>query len=621
MGYNMYDKNYGSGFTPENDNRPPEERPGYQPPEQTEQAQAAPAAQPAEPVQQAEAAQTAQSGQTTQGDQAAQPVQTAAQQPVVNGEYHYSYGFQPADSTDAGTGSAQSAPNNAYGGSYQGYSSGGGYQADSASGNSYQTGSGYQAGNIYGGTYGASANADYGNGTTPPNNTYYGGGSATPPPKPPRKPKRSGGSGIGRIIAIVLVCVLLGGAAGVGGAYLMFNSLSSSATESDNGDTSAEGISDSTESADSADSSVDIQVSDRDTSTSSSAATSEDGTMSPSQIYEAYSNSVVSIEVQTSDGVGAGTGFVISEDGYILTCYHVVDGYQAISCTFIDSTSYEATYVGGDEDADLAVLKIEATGLTAVVLGDSDDLVVGTTVTAIGNALGTFANTLTTGTVSGLDRALTMEDGTVMNLLQTDCTVNSGNSGGPLFNEYGEVIGIVNAKYSSSGSSTTASIEGIGFAIPINDALDVLDDLINYGYITGKPYLGISVSTVSSITAQQYSNMVVGAYVMSVESGSCSETAGLQVGDIITQVDGVDITTYEELVDAKNNHKAGEEMTLTVYRDGTYYTIVVTLDEEVPDSAADDSTTEDSTTDDYSDGYSYGYGYGYSSPFGGNGGW
>ncbi|MCC8129596.1 MAG: trypsin-like peptidase domain-containing protein, partial [Clostridiales bacterium] len=449
--------------------------------------------------------------------------------------------------------------------------------------------------------------------------TYYGGGTATPPPKPPRKPKKSGGSGVGKIVAIVLVCLLLGGAAGMGGAYLMFNSLGSSATESDSSDTTAaDSISDDTDSTEDAESSVDIQVSDRDTTTST-VTTSEDGTVTPSQIYEAYSNSVVSIEVQTSDGVGAGTGFIISEDGYILTCYHVVDGYQAISCTFIDSTSYEATYVGGDEDADLAVLKIEATGLTAVVLGDSDDLAVGSTVTAIGNALGTFANTLTTGAVSGLDRALTMEDGTVMNLLQTDCTVNSGNSGGPLFNEYGEVIGIVNAKYSSSGSTTTASIEGIGFAIPINDALDVLDDLITYGYITGKPYLGISVSTVSSITAQQYSNMVVGAYVMSVETGSCSETAGLQVGDIITQVDGVDITTYEELVDAKNNHKAGEEMTLTVYRDGSYYTIIVTLDEEVPDSAADDSTTDDSTTDDYSYGYSYGYGY--TNPYGGNGGW
>ncbi|MCC8128684.1 MAG: hypothetical protein LIO51_01930, partial [Clostridiales bacterium] len=177
MGYNMYDKDYGSGFTPENDNRPPEERPGYKPPEQTEQteqAQAAPAAQPAGSTQQAEATQTSQSEQT------AQPTQTAAQQSVVNGEYHYSYGFQQADSSDfAGAGSTQPTSANAYGSGYH----------------TYNTGNGYQTGNAYGGTYGASANADYGNGTTPPTNPDNGGRTSTPPPKPPRKPKKSGGSG------------------------------------------------------------------------------------------------------------------------------------------------------------------------------------------------------------------------------------------------------------------------------------------------------------------------------------------------------------------------------------------------------------------------------------------
>lgn len=476
MGYNMYDKNYGSGFTPENDNRPPEQRPGYQAP--------------------------------------------------VNGEYHYSYGFQPAD-----------------------------------------------------------------------DETAYGGGASTPPqpPKPPRKQK--GIPNAVKIVALVLVCLLVGSGAGAGGAYLMFSSLNSSsqsAAPDDAAETADAGTSGSA--------SPNLQVSDRTDSGITTTPVSAGDIMSTSQIYDTYSNSVVSIEVQTSSGIGAGTGFVISEDGYILTCYHVVSGYQALSCTFIDSTSYEATYVGGDEDADLAVIKIEPeSALTPVVIGDSSKLTVGSTVTTIGNALGTFANTLTSGTVSGLDRALTMSDGTVMNVLQTDCTVNSGNSGGPLFNEYGEVIGVVNAKYSNSGYSTsTASIEGIGFAIPINDAVAILDDLIEYGYITGKPYLGISVSTVSSITAQQYSNMVVGAYVRSVEEGSCAETAGLQVGDIITQVGEQDITTYEELIDAKNTLRAGDQMTLTVFRDGSYFTIVVTLDEQVPDSAAGDSG-------DSSDSGSYGY--------------
>ena len=489
MGYNMYDKNYGSGFTPENDNRPPEQRPGNQAP--------------------------------------------------VSGEYHYSYGFQPADAESA-------------------------YHAN-----------------------------------------------PTPPPQPPKKKNHSSSAhskGL-KIVALVLACLLVGGGAGAGGAYLMFSALgggSSSIAE----DAGTEGDAGSA-------GKPNVQVSDRTENTAAAAPVSAGDAMTPSQIYDAYCNSVVSIEVQTANGIDAGTGFVISDDGYILTCYHVVKGYQALSCTFIDTTSYEATYVGGDEDADLAVIKIEpadGASFTPVVIGDSDKLSVGGTVTAIGNALGTFANTLTSGTVSGLDRALTMSDGTVMNVLQTDCTVNSGNSGGPLFNAYGEVIGVVNAKYSSSGySSGNASIEGIGFAIPINDAMAILDDLIEHGYITGKPYLGITVSTVSSITAQQYSNMVVGAYVRSVEEGSCSEKAGLQVGDIITQVEGQDITTYEELIDAKNALRAGDDMTLTVFREGSYYTIVVTLDELVPESAAGDSSDQAPNGSNGSDG-SYGGQY-YTNPY------
>ena len=216
--------------------------------------------------------------------------------------------------------------------------------------------------------------------------------------------------------------------------------------------------------------------------------------------------------------------------------------------------------------------------------------------TTIGNALGTLANTLTTGVVSAKDRAISMSDGTAMKLLQTDCTVNSGNSGGPLFNQYGEVIGIINAKYSSGTStfsSNEASIEGIGFAIPINDVQTILSDLMKHGYVTGKPYLGITVSTVSSVTAQQYSNMKVGAYVNSVKSGSCAEKAGLKVGDIITQVDGKDITTSAELIDAKNTHKAGDEMTLTVYRDKDFTTLKVTLDEQQPNSDEEQDSQQD----------------------------
>ena len=176
-----------------------------------------------------------------------------------------------------------------------------------------------------------------------------------------------------------------------------------------------------------------------------------------------------------------------------------------------------------------------------------------------------------------------MSDGIVMNLMQTDCSINSGNSGGPLFNEYGEVIGVVNAKYSSSVyTSGKATIEGIGFAIPINDVTAIFDDLVNHGYVTGKPYLGLSTATVSALTAQRYDGFVEGAYVTNVTEGSCAEKAGIKKGDIITAVDGVDITTSAELIDAKNRHRAGDDLKLTVYRNKESLLIVVTLDELKP---------------------------------------
>lgn len=433
--------------------------------------------------------------------------------------------------------------------------------------------------------------------------------------KPPKQPKRqkaaSGRFGAGSVVAIALAAALIGG--GVGGAV---------AGGFSSGGSTSVAVSDRTESGSGG------------TEVSTTKVKAGD-TMTSSQIYSTYGKSVVSVNVKTSNGEGAGTGFFISDDGYILTCHHVIDGATAISIVTQDSTSYEAEVVGSDSDLDTAVLKVKNAGKTtfpAVVLGDSSSLTVGDSVTAIGNALGTLANTLTTGVVSAKDRAISMSDGTAMKLLQTDCTVNSGNSGGPLFNQYGEVIGIINAKYSSGTStfsSNEASIEGIGFAIPINDVQTILSDLMKHGYVTGKPYLGITVSTVSSVTAQQYSNMKVGAYVNSVKSGSCAEKAGLKVGDIITQVDGKDITTSAELIDAKNTHKAGDEMTLTVYRDKDFTTLKVTLDEQQPNSDEEQDTQQDQQGQDGQKGQSGQSGQGqqgqsgqyyYSWPFG-NSGW
>lgn len=403
--------------------------------------------------------------------------------------------------------------------------------------------------------------ANFGGNGNPP----YGGvpHQPTPPNGPkPKKPKK--GWTPSKLIALCLACAIVGG--GVSGGAVALASRSQKASTASGTST--------------------VLESDRTATTNVQTQKVQAGdAMSVADIYNTYSNSVVCIQVSTSNGTGAGTGFVITEDGYIVTCYHVIDGATDIAVTFPDSTSYAATLVGGDADNDVAVLKIDASGLTPVVLGDSAQLEVGDTVTAIGNALGTLANTTTTGVVSALDRAITMSDGSVINVLQTDCTINSGNSGGPLFNQYGEVIGIVNAKYSSSGySSGTATIEGIGFAIPYADVSGKIADLMQYGYITGKPSLGITVSTVSALDAQRY-NMVVGAYVNSVNSGSCAETAGLKQGDIITAVNGEEITNYEELVNAKNKMSAGDQMTLDVWRDGETTTLTVTLDEAKPDTS------------------------------------
>lgn len=423
----------------------------------------------------------------------------------------------------------------------------------------------------------------------------------TPPQPPKQKKEKKRGFGLGKVIALCLVCAILGGGVSGGVFALLSSRTPAGAAVSDAG----------------SDTTSTLVESDRTPTTNVETSTVAAGeAMSVSQIYAAYAGSVVSVEVSTATASGAGTGFVITEDGYIVTCYHVISGATDIAVTFSDSTSYEATLVGGDEDQDIAVLKIDATGLTPVVLGDSGLLQVGDTVTTIGNALGTLANTTTTGVVSALDRAISMSDGTVINVLQTDCTVNSGNSGGPLFNQYGEVIGIVNAKYSSNSLSTSAAtIEGIGFAIPYADVATKITDLMEYGYITGKPSLGITVSTVSALDAQRF-NLVVGAYVNSVNAGSCADTAGLQQGDIITAVNGEEITTYEELVNAKNQLSAGDEMVLSVYRSGETLTLTVILDEDVPtedttgsqsaetgetpDGQQDSGSDSDGTTPDFS---------------------
>ncbi len=290
----------------------------------------------------------------------------------------------------------------------------------------------------------------------------------------------------------------------------------------------------------------------------------------------------------TSSATGTGTGVVITEDGYIVTNAHVIYDSEygagladSIKVHMNDDSSYDAEVVGYDTDCDLAVLKIKADGLTAAEFGDSDNLLLGESVIAIGNPLGfDLMNTVTSGIVSGLNRNITIND-KAMNLIQTDTAINQGNSGGPLINKKGQIIGINSSKMSSNYGS--ASIEGIGFAIPSNEVSQIVDDLMEYGYVTGKPQLGISCQNVTDTISQMY-NMPVGIYVTDVSRNSAADEAGLQSGDVIIAVDDKEVSTSEELNAEKNKHSAGDTIEITYIRSGKEKTVEVVLDEVKQDN-------------------------------------
>ncbi len=311
-----------------------------------------------------------------------------------------------------------------------------------------------------------------------------------------------------------------------------------------------------------------------------------DGTiLSPSQVYELCNSGVVAISTETTQNnvfgqsvtrPSAGSGFIISGDGYVVTNNHVIDGANKISVLLTDGTSHAATIVGHDVANDLAVLKIEATGLNALTWGDSKALTVGSAVTAIGNPLGELANTMTSGIVSALGREINI-DGTPMTMLQTDASVSPGNSGGPLFDQRGQVVGIVSAKSLGTGA------EGLGFAIPEEYARSIIEQLIEHGYVTGRPQLGISIQAVDASMAQYY-NLPIGVYVVAVEEGSCAEKAGLQIGDVITEFGDTKVTSQEELIGQKNLRKAGETVQVKIVRAGKTQLLSIVLDEAQPAS-------------------------------------
>ena len=377
--------------------------------------------------------------------------------------------------------------------------------------------------------------------------------------EPPKRKKRKGAA---RFAALGLCCALIGGVAG-GGGVLAYNHFAGGSTTIYQGSAP----------------SVAVNLAQVDGQT----------VLTPEEIYAANLGAVVGVNGSVTTNVFgytvknavSGSGFVISsnaECSYILTNYHVINDVSDITVFFADGTSYDATLVGGEQENDIAVLRVEQGNLQTVTLGDSDALNVGQEVYAIGNPLGELTFTFTGGYVSAKDRSVTMSDGTVMNMLQTDTAINNGNSGGPLFNEYGQVIGIVSAKLSSSGSSSEATVEGLGFAIPINDVHDMVVSIMEHGYVTGKPNVGIIMSNVPE-AAQQY-GVPAGAEVQAILDGSGADKGGLQVGDIITAVNGTEVADTSALQEAVKDNKAGDTVTFSVYRDGNTVEVPVTLDEE-----------------------------------------
>lgn len=369
----------------------------------------------------------------------------------------------------------------------------------------------------------------------------------------------------GRVIALMLVAALLGGALGAGGMLLLAPSGSSRSSQILEGTRP--------------NSSIDVATID----------TSKE--MTPAEVYAQNVASTVGITTSvttnffgfTTTSAASGSGFIFSDDGYILTNYHVVENSTAVKVTMYDGSSYDAELIGYDESNDIAVLKIEAENLSPVVLGDSDNLHVGDSVLAIGNPLGELTFSLTAGVVSALDREITLSGNVTMELIQTDCAINSGNSGGALFNRYGEVVGITNAKYSSSGSG--ASIDNIGFAIPLNNVLNIVESIIEKGYIA-KPYIGVSVASVSSET-QSY-GLPKGAAVKVVNEDSPAEKAGLAINDIITEANGVPIEGSDDLVQLVGNLYDGAELKLSVYRQGETLEITVIVGERIQSALANE---------------------------------
>ena len=405
--------------------------------------------------------------------------------------------------------------------------------------------------------------------------TDNGAGGATPPvhpvqpqdAQPPKKKKKFNGKHVARSAVALVLAAAMGFAGGFVGAKfggsgkVVIQQVAPSSTA---------------DSASGSDSSI-------------TAASSSGSSLTTEQVADLVSPSVVVITTeqvvysqwswygQNQVESGAGSGVIISSDGYILTCAHVVDGASTITVTIGDK-DYTATLVGEDTTSDIAVIKIDADGLTPATVGNSDSLKVGQSVMAVGNPLGELGGTVTGGMISALNRSVTIQGSSsvnTMSLIQMDASVSPGNSGGGLFNMNGELVGIVNAKSSSSDA------EGLGFAIPINDAIKVAQDLLENGYVSGRPYMGITYLAVTDAqTAAQLNVTAYGVYVVDVVQGGPADKAGLKTGDRIVSIDGTEIAQKDDLGTLIQQHAAGDTLSITVAREGQMQTVSLTLGEK-----------------------------------------
>lgn len=366
------------------------------------------------------------------------------------------------------------------------------------------------------------------------------------------KPVKKNHSGA-KLVALALACAMVGGSVGAGVTWGLTQNSGSSTSVDVSGRTATQ---------------VTVKTVDGKTS------------MSDAEVYAANVNSVVSINTsatstnffgQKVESASSGSGFILTSDGYIVTNHHVIADASSVKVTLYDGKSYDATIIGSDEDYDIAVLKINVTGLQPVTLGDSDKLNVGDHVLAVGNPLGELTFSMSGGMVSSVNRPINV-DGTPFNMIQTDTSINPGNSGGPLFDSYGEVVGIVSAKYSNYSDT---SVEGLGFAIPINDVFAMIQDIMTNGYVTNKPYLGVTAGTINQQMAQQ-TGLTEGVYIYAVQDNSAAGKAGLKVGDVITKIDNTKISTMEDLTAAKKSYSAGDTATFTISRAGQTKTVKVT---------------------------------------------